>query len=143
MSVSIGTVVPGRKALAAKWSAAALLALAAGVLLWLVGSGAAQEGGPAAPGAARAASSAGGGILVVAGQVTSDSYGLYLVDYQSSTICVYEYLPGDRRLRLMAARNYGYDLQLEDYNNEQDTAPARIRELVRQQRPIGAATQPN
>ena len=129
--------------MAAKWSAAALLALAAGVLLWLVGSGAAQEGGPAAPGAARAASSAGGGILVVAGQVTSDSYGLYLVDTKNTTMAVYQWVPRTSRLRLMAARNYGYDLQLEDYNNEQDTAPARIRELVRQQRPIGAATQPN
>ena len=142
MSVSIGPGGPGRRASAAKWSAAAVLALAAGVLLWIVGSGAAQEGGPG-PGLAKAGASAGGGILVVAGQVTSDSYGLYLVDTKNTTMAVYQWVPRTNKLRLMAARNYAFDLQLDDYNNEKETAPAVIRQLVGQKRPMGATTQPD
>jgi hypothetical protein len=46
-------------------------------------------------------------------------------------------------MRLMSARHYGFDLQLEDYNNEQDTSPAAIRTLVEKQRRLGAATQPD
>jgi uncharacterized protein (TIGR00251 family) len=87
--------------------------------------------------------SAGGGILVVAGQVTSDSYGLYLVDTKSTTMAVYQWVPRTGKLRLMAARYYGFDLQLNDYNNEKETSPSEIQGLVKQQRPIGAATQPN
>ena len=132
---------PGPKALAAKWSAAALLALAAGVLLWMGGSGAAQDSVPA-PGA-KAASAGGGNLLVVAGQVTRDSYGLYLVDTKSTTMAIYQWVPSSSKLRLMAARNYGFDLQLDDYNNETDTKPAEIRKLVEQQRRMSSSTQPN
>ena len=133
----MGPVSPGRKALAAKWSLAAALAVAAGTLFWFAGSGGADD--------ARAGSSAGpgGGLLVVAGQVTSDSYGLYLVDTKNSTMCVYQWIPQTRKLRLMAARNYGFDLQLDDYNNEKETSPAEIKRLVEQQRRMDGNTRSN
>ena len=127
---------PGRMLPAAKWSVAGALAVSAAGLLWLAGASAADSDLHAAP-----ASSA-GGVLLVAGQVTSDSYGLYLVDTQSRTICVYQWIPATRKMRLMAARNYGFDLQLDDYNNEKDTSPAEIRKLVEQQRRLGAPAMP-
>jgi hypothetical protein len=43
----------------------------------------------------------------------------------------------------MAARYYGFDLQLEDYNNEPNMTPADVRRLVEQQRRLSASTQPN
>jgi hypothetical protein len=122
---------------AAKWCVAAALAVAAGALLWFAGAGAAQDARPAA------GSAEGQSVLLVAGQVTSDSYGLYLVDTRSRTMCVYQWQPASRKMRLMSARFYGYDLQLDDYNNEKETAPAEIRKLVEQQRRLGASTQPN
>jgi hypothetical protein len=121
---------------AAKWSVAAALAVTAAALLWLSGASAADD-----PHTGVAASS--NGVLLVAGQVASDSYGLYLVDTQSHTICVYQWVPANRKMRLIAARNYGFDLQLDDYNNEKETSPAEIRKLVEQQRRLGGTTRPN
>lgn len=71
-------------------------------------------------------------VFVAAGQVTADSYGLYLIDRRNRTICVYQWLPQTRKLRLMAARTYAYDIRLDDYNTE--ISPREVRELVTQQR---------
>ena len=82
-----------------------------------------------------------GKTFAIAGQITSDSYGLYLVDLEKQTIAMYQWLPAVRKLRFLAARNYAFDLQLEDYNTEQ--SPSEIRNLVLQQRRLrNAATQP-
>jgi len=63
---------------------------------------------------------------------------LYLVDLKRGTICVYQYLPASRRLRLMAARLFVYDQQLEDFNNESPT-PREVKKLVEQQRSLRTA----
>jgi hypothetical protein len=128
---------PGPAASAAKWSLAVALAAAAGALLWLAGAGAAQDA------RASAASAEGSNVVIVAGQVTGDSYGLYLVDTRSRTMCVYQWQPNTRKLGLLAARYYGFDLQLDDYNNEPNMAPSNVRMLVEKQRRLSAATQPN
>ena len=57
-------------------------------------------------------------VLVVGGQISAQTYGLYLVDYEQKTICVYEYMPKDRKLRLMAARTYRFDSQLDEFNTD-------------------------
>jgi hypothetical protein len=143
MTLFSRSVQPGPRASAARWSVAAALAVAAGGLFWLAGAGDAQDA------RTNSASSAGSGVLMVAGQVTGGSYGLYLVDTKSSTICVYEWVQaknkpqGMAELRLLAARNYAFDLQLDDYNNEKQTSPGEIRKLVEQQRRLNSATQPN
>lgn len=74
-----------------------------------------------------------GKVFAIAGQVTKDTYGLYLVDMKNGTICVYQFRDGGR-LRLMAARTFIYDSQLDSYNTEplpQDVAKlvARARRL--------------
>ena len=78
------------------------------------------------------------GLFAVAGRITSDTYGLYLVDAQRGSVVVYEYLPARQpaqsRLVLRAARTVVYDLQLESYNTE--PSPMEIAELVRQARSI-------
>jgi len=107
----------------ARWLVVGLLAaIAAGLLV---------EVGLTASSAARAplaAGSAGGdSVLVVAGQVTRDSYGLYLVDQENRTICVYQWSPGERKLRLLAARTYAFDRKLDQYNTEPD--PLEIKKL--------------
>jgi hypothetical protein len=71
-------------------------------------------------------------IFVVAGQISPQTYGLYLVDYEHKTVCVYEYLDNTRTLRLMAARTYAFDVQLDAYNTEPE--PREIRRLVGQQK---------
>lgn len=100
-----------------------LLAVIAACLLVEVGLTASSAGGaPLAAGTA-----AGDRVLVVAGQVTRDSYGLYLVDQANRTICVYQWSPTSRKLRLLAARTYVFDLKLDQYNTEPD--PLEIKKL--------------
>ncbi len=64
----------------------------------------------------------------MAGQITRDTYGLYLVDRRSGTICLYEYLAGQKVLRLRAARTFTFDLQLDELNTA--PSPADIARLV-------------
>lgn len=119
---------PRERIPAAKWCVVALLSAALGCLLWEAGVGAADTRGGVA---------AGGEVLLVAGQITSNNYGLYIVDTRRSTICVYQWLSGTHKLRLLAARNYTFDLQLDEYNTE--LLPRDIKKMVEQARPLGGA----
>ncbi len=74
-----------------------------------------------------AGSATGDSVLVVAGQVTRDTYGLYLVDQANRTICVYQWSPNSRKLRFLAARTYTFDRKLDQYNTEPD--PLEIKKL--------------
>jgi hypothetical protein len=78
-------------------------------------------------------------IFAVSAQISSATYGMYLVDPQNGTIALYEVLGGPRqsRLRLLAVRNYKFDLQLDEYNTE--PSPREIQDLVRQARRLEAA----
>jgi len=113
---------------AARWVLVLLLAAAVGGLA----IEAAVGSGPEAPEEASAA--AAGRIVAVAGKITPDTHGLYLVDLKNGTISVYQYLGGSRKLRLLAVRNYTFDVQLDEYNTE---PPVReIRKLVQERRRV-------
>jgi hypothetical protein len=77
-------------------------------------------------------------MFAVAGQISPDTYGLYLVDPQSRNVVLYEYVPSQRRLHLRAARSIAYDLQLESYNTEPD--PGDVADMVRKARRISETT---
>ena len=79
-------------------------------------------------------------IVAVAGQITSETYGIYLVDLEGGIITVYQWLPGTKKLRLLAARNYTYDLRLDEYNTE--PSPKEIRGLIGQSRRLGETEPP-
>lgn len=85
-----------------------------------------------------AQSSAGEGdspVLAVAGQISGETYGLYLFDRRSRIITMYEWVPATRKLRLLAARNTTYDQQLDEYNTE--PPPSEIQKLVQQGERLG------
>ena len=71
-------------------------------------------------------------VFVTAGQISRDTYGLYLVDFENKTICVYQTRPKskDNKLRLMAARTYAFDVQLDEYNTDTDLSPRVIKKMV-------------
>jgi hypothetical protein len=73
-------------------------------------------------------------IVAVSGQLSRDSYGLYLLDLDNRTLCVYEYFSGNRKLRLVAARTFRFDLKLDSYNTE--PTPKEISKLVAEARRI-------
>ena len=71
-----------------------------------------------------------GKVFAIAGQITKDTYGLYLVDMKNSTICVYR-LTNNGMLKLAAARTFIYDCQLDSYNTE--PSPRDVAQLVAKQ----------
>ena len=120
---------------AALWAIAAALSAVAVLLGMELSAGSSKAYAQAGGVAAR------DNVLVVAGQITGDSYGLYVVDIEKSTIGVYQWLPSARKLRLMAARNYTFDLQLDEYNTE--PFPREIKRLVEEHSRLGAESRPN
>ncbi len=126
---------PGRSGSPVMWLAVVLLAVIATCLVIEVGFA-------TSPAVAQTTSGWGAaGVFAVAGQVSPQTYGIYLVDLENSSICVYQYLHGTRRLKLVAARSTIYDRQLDDYNTE--PRPRDIKELVEQHRRLeGASTRP-
>lgn len=74
----------------------------------------------------------GSSLFALGGQITRDTYGIYLVDPENSTITVYQWVPGDRKLELVASRNVAYDRLLDDYNTK--PSPREIKELVEMHR---------
>ncbi len=128
-------ITPGspRQIGAGKWLIVILLSVIATCLLIEVGNGA--DAALADPSVAVAG--AGGGVIAVSAQLTADSYGVYLLDPKRGTMAVYQFQPKTRTLRLMAVRNYGFDVQLDEYNTE--PSPREIKQLVGQQQRLGEA----
>ena len=66
-------------------------------------------------------------------QLGPSAFGLYLMDVDSGTICVYKATPETSRFRLMAARSFKYDRFLEDFNND-TPRPKDVQKLADDQR---------
>lgn len=77
-----------------------------------------------------------GGIFAFTGQIDRNSYGLFMMDVDNSTIWCYQYVPSMGRLRLVAARSYMYDRYLEDFKCDKDTNPDAIRKMLEHERDL-------
>jgi len=127
----------GRPLSAARWLIVAALGATAALLLTELVRSAETVGGPSDPPVVAR------NLIAVAGQITRDSYGVYLIDPEKGTMSVYQYLATAKSLRLLASRNCIFDLELDDYNTQ--PPPRQIKELVEQQKHLsdsaaGAAT---
>jgi hypothetical protein len=71
----------------------------------------------------------GAGLFMMPAQFAVNIWGVYLMDVDQQTLCAYQYLPGEKQLRLVAARNFTYDRKLHNYNTEKPT-PAEVRDLI-------------
>lgn len=106
-------------------NAAALLAVLAMLLSgsqWLP-SAIAQIPAPAAE--------ANSPYLLAPGQFAANVWGCYVLDTRTQTLCAYVYQPGEKILRLQAARGISQDLQLQSFNT--DPAPAEVAKLLQKQ----------
>ena len=77
-------------------------------------------------------------LEVVPAQMSNSTWGCYIVDKRNNTICVYQYVPGERMLRFQAARGFAQDLEMTNYNTSPE--PAEIRGLLDKERkapPVG------
>lgn len=117
------------------WIIAILLAIIATALI--VG-----PSGPTVLQSANAQSSMVGarGIFAFTGQLDENSYGLFMMDVDSSNVWVYQYQPNGRKLKLVAARSFLYDRYLEDYMND-EPGPVQTKMMLDDQRRIRSRVQ--
>lgn len=115
-----------RSLVVALWANAALLGLILLVLL-------SRSGGPSLLPAAFAQNQApiagGGGVFVMPAQLSPQTWGCYLLDIDAQTLSCYQYWPGEKKLRLHAARTYKYDRRLENFNTDNPT-PKEVQALI-------------
>jgi hypothetical protein len=110
------------------YALAAAIVLLAGALLWR---------GDALPGESRALGqivprAGGGGLYLMPGQLTSNAWGVYLLDTDTQALLVYRFEPAGDRLELAAARSFVDDRALRDFNTWPPTR--EITRLIEQER---------
>jgi len=87
----------------------------------------------AAPGGSAGTLLGARGIYMMPAQLGNNTWGVYLLDVDSQTICVYRAAPESSHFRFMAARSFQYDRFVTDFNNEKPT-PKEIQRLIEDQR---------
>ncbi len=76
-------------------------------------------------------------VIVAPGQLAINQWGCYVLDTRANTLCIYQYSPGERLLRLQASRAITQDLLLTSFNTMPQ--PAEVAELVdKEKRLLGA-----
>jgi hypothetical protein len=104
-----------------------------GVTLLAPAMGQAQA--PATP-----AIAGGAGLFVVPAQFSTNTWGCYLMDVDSQSLVAYQYFPGEKQLRLVAARNFRYDRRLGNFNTP-SPSPAEVKDLVEKEQANNRVTQ--
>lgn len=74
-------------------------------------------------------------VFAFSGQLTKNTFGVYVVDVDAMTIWTYEYLGQRNCLRLAAARSWRYDRYLENHN-VCDLPPDAVEQLIEEQRQL-------
>jgi hypothetical protein len=86
------------------------------------------------PAVAQATRQAGArGVFAFSGQLSDNSYGLFMVDVDAGTMWCYEYIQGKKKFRLAGARSWVFDRYLENQDFEGPT-PDDVKKMVDQQR---------
>jgi hypothetical protein len=81
-----------------------------------------------------------GGLFIMPAQLSPNTWGCYLMDIDNQTLCVYQYSPGEKMLRLTAARNVQYDRRLGNFNTA--PAPQEVKNLVEREQESQRAMPP-
>ena len=119
---------------------AAALALIAVVLIGR-GDGVQWHGlGGLAMGQVQQPIAGGAGLFLMPAQFGESRWGCYVMDVDTQTLVAYEYTPGNRSLRLVAARNFRYDRQLENHNTFPE--PGEIKAMLEKQQANERGNQP-
>lgn len=118
----------------ALWANAALLAV---IAVLLMNRGGSPSFLPAAYGQNQAPIAGGAGVFVMPAQMQTNVWGAYLLDVDNKTICAYQFYPGEKKLRLTAARSYRYDTKLENFNT--DIPPREVKALLDRQNAAAGA----
>jgi hypothetical protein len=72
---------------------------------------------PSAFGAPLGQPIAGGGTLyLMPAQFSPQTYGAYVMDIDKQTLVAYQFYPGEKQLRFVAARRFSHDLRMTEFN---------------------------
>lgn len=77
----------------------------------------------------------GGGLYLMPAQLSSNTWGVYVMDVDRQSLLVYHFDPAAKRLNFIAARELSHDRQLGNYNTFPD--PQEIRSIAEKQRQTG------
>lgn len=113
----------------ALWANATMLAVIAVVLVGRGGGNRFPDVLPAAHAQQVPQPIAGGaGLFLMPAQFSGNTWGCYVMDVDTQTLVAYQFLPGEKQLRLIAARNFRFDRRLSNFNTA--PAPAEVRDLL-------------
>lgn len=112
----------------ALWANAALLAV---IIVVLLTRSNVPSFLPAAYGQNQPPIAGGGGVFVMPAQMQQNVWGAFLLDVDAKTLCAYQFYPGEKKLRLVAARSYKWDTKLEAFNV--DMPPKEVKAWVEKQ----------
>ena len=79
-------------------------------------------------------------ISMIPVQMSINTWGCYVLDAEAQVLCVYQYVPGERLLRLQAARNIAYDRKLGAFNTA--PLPREVADLVQKEATGGSSSPP-
>ena len=71
-------------------------------------------------------------LVILPGQLSSTTWGCYVFDPDTRTLCVYQYLPGEKILKLQAARMIQQDLNLRSFNTSPQ--PSEIEDWLQKEK---------
>jgi hypothetical protein len=111
------------------------------ILCALISRGGGSQLGPSAAFAQQQPPIAGGGgVFVMPAQLSPNVWGCFLMDIDNQTLCVYQYSPGEKMLRLSASRTFKFDRGLNNFNTS--PPPLEVRDLVQREREALRVTEP-
>jgi hypothetical protein len=70
--------------------------------------------------------------VVVPGQLAQNAWGCYVLDTKTQSLCIYQYSPGEKLLRLAAARHIAHDMGLKSFNTM--PLPSEVAEMLQTER---------
>ncbi len=79
----------------------------------------------------------GGSLFLLPAQLSSNTWGCYVLDANAQTLTAYQYYSGEKMLRLVAARNVRFDRQLASYQTA--PPPAEVQQMVERERGLQPA----
>jgi hypothetical protein len=55
-------------------------------------------------------------MYLMPAQFSINTWGCYIMDIDTQTLCAYQFYPGEKQLRFVASRNFHWDRRLGNFN---------------------------
>ena len=79
----------------------------------------------------------GGTVYLMPAQFSANTFGAYVMDIDKQTLCAYQFYPGEKQLRFIAARQFTHDLRMKNFNTLPDPQEIRKMNEAQENGPVG------